>query len=62
MPRQDSSSAENKNALTVPVQAVERNGSGASVLIVDSQGQIQERQVKLGAEGSDRVEVLSRSG
>jgi RND family efflux transporter MFP subunit len=50
---------QNKNALTVPVQAVERNGSGASVLIVDSQGQIQERQVKLGTEGSDRVEVLS---
>jgi len=51
--------AENKNALTAPVQAVERNGSGASVLIVDSQGQIQERPVKLGTEGSDRVEVLS---
>ncbi len=51
--------AENKDALTAPIQAVERNSSGASVLIVDSQGQIQERQVKLGAEGSDRVEVLS---
>jgi RND family efflux transporter MFP subunit len=49
---------DNKNALTVPVQAIERNGSSASVLVVNSQGQIQERQVKLGAEGSDRVEVL----
>ena len=53
------SSTENKDALTAPIQAVERNGSGASVLIVDSQGQIQERPVKLGAEGSDRVEMLS---
>jgi RND family efflux transporter MFP subunit len=47
------------NALTVPIQAIQRNGSGASVLIVDSQGRVQERQVGLGAEGSDRVEVLS---
>jgi RND family efflux transporter MFP subunit len=50
---------ENKDALTVPIQAVERNGPGASVLIVNYQGQIQEREVKLGAEGSDRVEVVS---
>jgi RND family efflux transporter MFP subunit len=50
---------ENKNALSVPIQAVERNNSRASVLLVDSQGRIQEREVKLGAEGSDRVEILS---
>jgi len=43
----------------MPVQAVERNGSSASVLVVNPQGQLQERQVKLGVEGSDRVEVLS---
>ncbi len=48
--------AENKNALTVPIQAVERNNSRTSVLIVDSQGRIQEHEVKLGAEGSERVE------
>ena len=29
------------------------------MLVVNFQGQIQERQVKLGEEGSDRVEVLS---
>jgi RND family efflux transporter MFP subunit len=51
--------AENRAALTVPIQAIERNGSGATVLIVNSQGQIEEREVELGAEGSDRVEVLS---
>ena len=49
---------EEKNALSIPVQAVQRNGSGASVLMVDEQGRVQERAVKLGTEGSDRVEVL----
>lgn len=50
---------EEKNALTVPVQAVQHNSSGNSVLIVDAAGQIQEREVKLGTETTDRVEVLS---
>jgi RND family efflux transporter MFP subunit len=47
------------NALTIPIQALERNSSGATVLIVDNQGRVEERQVKLGTEGSDRVEVLA---
>jgi RND family efflux transporter MFP subunit len=47
------------DALTIPIQALERNSSGATVLIVDNQGRVEERQVKLGAEGSDRVEVLA---
>jgi multidrug efflux pump subunit AcrA (membrane-fusion protein) len=47
-----------KNALSVPIQAVQRNGSGASVLLVDAGGRIQEREVKLGTESSDRVQVL----
>jgi RND family efflux transporter MFP subunit len=46
-------------ALTVPIQAVQREGAGASVLTVDGEGRIQERQVKLGEEGNDRVEILS---
>jgi RND family efflux transporter MFP subunit len=50
---------DNKNALTIPIQAVDRNDSGASVLMVDSQGRIQERVVKLGVESSARVEILS---
>jgi RND family efflux transporter MFP subunit len=45
--------------LTVPIQALERNPAGATVLIVDSNGAVEERQVKLGASGSDRVEVTS---
>jgi RND family efflux transporter MFP subunit len=47
------------NALTIPIQALERNSSGATVLIVDNQGRVEDRQVKLGTEGSDRVEVLA---
>lgn len=47
------------NALTVPIQALQRNSEGGTVLVVDAQGRIQERQVKLGVESSDRVEVVS---
>ncbi len=47
-------------ALTVPIQAIDRNGSGgASVLLVDKGGTIELRQIQLGEEGSDRVEVRS---
>jgi RND family efflux transporter MFP subunit len=50
---------EQKNALTVPIQSVERSDSGVTVLVVDAQGVIQKREVTLGSESSDRVEVLS---
>jgi len=51
---------EHKDALTVPIQAVERNNTGdASVLTVDRDGRVQQRQVKLGMESSDRVEVMA---
>jgi RND family efflux transporter MFP subunit len=46
------------DALTIPIQALERNNSGGTVLIVDAEGRVEERQVKLGAESSDRVEIL----
>ena len=46
-------------ALTIPIQALERNSSGGTVLIVDAQERLQERQVQLGAESSDRVEILA---
>jgi len=48
-----------KAVLTVPVRALSRNGSQATVLIVNSQGLIEERQVTLGDEGSNRVEIKS---
>jgi len=50
---------QHNDALTVPIQALQRNGEGGTVLVVDAQGRIQERQVKLGVESSDRVEVIT---
>ena len=48
-----------KSALNVPVQAIQRGSSAASVFRVDAQGRIEERKVSLGEETSDRVQVLS---
>jgi len=50
---------EKKNALTIPLEAVSRNGEEATVLAVNAQNIVQERKVKLGAEDSTRIEVLS---
>ena len=50
---------EKKDALTLPLEAVVRNGSDATVLAVNSQNILEERHVKLGIEDSARVEVLS---
>ena len=50
---------QDNNALTIPIQALERSSSGGTVLFVDAQGRVEERQVKLGAESSDRIEILA---
>jgi len=50
---------EKKDALTIPLEAVTRNGDDATVLAVNPQNIIEERHVKLGLEDSVRVEVLS---
>ncbi|MGE5206909.1 MAG: efflux RND transporter periplasmic adaptor subunit [Chlamydiota bacterium] len=50
---------QDNNALTVPLQAVSRNGNQASVLVVTAQDRIEPRPVQLGLEGPNRVEVLS---
>lgn len=47
------------NALSVPIQAIERNSSGASVLVVNREGRIEQKQITLGQEGNDLIEVLS---
>jgi len=47
------------DALTIPIQALERTSSGGTVLIVDGQGRVQERQVKIGTESSERVEIVA---
>ncbi|MGB8323459.1 MAG: efflux RND transporter periplasmic adaptor subunit [Candidatus Acidiferrum sp.] len=51
--------AEKKNMLTVPLEAVEMNGSEGTALVVNSQNVIEERKVQLGLQGSTRVEVVS---
>ncbi len=45
------------HALTIPVQAVITNGNQSSVLIVDSQNHVQTRNLTLGLQGSNLVEV-----
>jgi multidrug efflux pump subunit AcrA (membrane-fusion protein) len=51
--------ARKDSALTVPIQAVTRNGDQASVLVVNSQDHIEGRRIQLGLEGANRVEVVS---
>lgn len=48
-----------QNALTVPIQALERNGENAKVMVVRPDGTVDPRTVNLGAEGNDRIEVVS---
>lgn len=47
------------SALAVPVQALTRNGSTASLLIVNPQDRIEEREVQIGLEGANEVEIVS---
>jgi len=51
--------AANKSALLVPLEAVAQNGSDATVLAVNADNVIEEKHVKLGMQGTTRVEVLS---
>jgi RND family efflux transporter MFP subunit len=50
---------EKKNALTIPLEAISRNGEEATVLAVNPDNIVEERKVRLGSEDSTRVEVLS---
>jgi RND family efflux transporter MFP subunit len=47
------------NALSIPVQALSGRSTPASVLVVGVNQQLEERQVSLGLETADRIEVLS---
>jgi RND family efflux transporter MFP subunit len=51
--------AKKDDALAVPIQAVNRNGSATTVLVVNAQDRIEEREVRLGMEGVNQVEVVS---
>src|ERR1700720_111961 len=50
---------EKKNVLTVPLEAVQRNGDQSIVLAVSPQNVVEERHVQLGQEDSMCIEVLS---
>jgi RND family efflux transporter MFP subunit len=50
---------EKKDVLTIPLEAVSRNGEDASVLAVNGQNAVEARKLRLGAEDAVRVEVLS---
>ena len=50
---------EKKNALTVPLEAVSRNGDDTTVLAVSPDNIVEERKVRLGVEDSTHVEILS---
>lgn len=48
-----------KGVLTIPLQAVTRNGDDATVFAVTPENLIEERHVKLGADDGSNVEVVS---
>ena len=51
--------AKSDHALAVAIQAVSREGSHTTVLVVNSNDQIEEREVHLGIEGANQVEVVA---
>jgi RND family efflux transporter MFP subunit len=52
--------ASRPNALTVPIEALQRGESNqTSVLVLDSQNRVQSRQVQVGVESSNHVEILA---
>jgi RND family efflux transporter MFP subunit len=48
-----------QNVLTVPLEAVSRNGNDATVLSVNVKNEIEEKKVTLGLEDRARVEIVS---
>ena len=50
---------EKRNALTILLEAISRNGEEATVLAVNADNIVEERKVRLGMEDSMRIEVLS---
>jgi multidrug efflux pump subunit AcrA (membrane-fusion protein) len=48
-----------KNALALPVQALNRNGGKTTVLKIAGGNKVEEQPVKLGLETSSEVEIIS---
>jgi RND family efflux transporter MFP subunit len=47
------------NALCLPLQAINRGADKTTVLLVNAQNHVEEREVQTGIEGSDRIQILS---
>jgi RND family efflux transporter MFP subunit len=47
------------NALSLPLQAINRGADKTTVLLVNSQNHVEEREIRTGIEGSDRIQILS---
>ncbi len=53
-------SANTRNdALTIPIEAIQRGENHDSVMLVDSENKVQPREVKIGIESPNSVEILS---
>jgi RND family efflux transporter MFP subunit len=48
-----------KDALTVPVNAIQRDQNKIRVLVVDSQNRVESREVQLGVQSSNNVEIVA---
>jgi RND family efflux transporter MFP subunit len=48
-----------QSTLTIPIQALLRNGDAGEVVLVQADGTVERRRVKVGAESNDRIEVVS---
>jgi RND family efflux transporter MFP subunit len=47
------------DALTVPINAIQHSHDATTVLVVDPQNRVQQREVRIGVEDANNVEVLS---
>jgi RND family efflux transporter MFP subunit len=47
------------NALTLPLQAINRDADKTTVLLVNSQNHVEEREIQTGIEGPNRIQILS---
>jgi hypothetical protein len=47
------------NAVIVPVEAMVRVGDKATAMVVNASGQLEERELKVGIETANRVQILS---
>src|SRR5271165_5921610 len=47
------------NALTIPIQAVQHHEGKTSVLVVDQQNRVQQREIQTGLEDPNQVEIVS---